>query len=500
MRATRNFLAIDLGASAGRVISGLWDGARFNLQDIHRFANAPVRVLGNLHWDALRLWSEVKEGMGVYHRRYGGILAGIGLDAWGVDFALLDKKDRLLANPFSYRDSRTIGAREAAFQHIRKEELFRETGIQPWRINTLFQLYSMVRNDDPQLQVAGTLLMLPDLFSYWLSGVKSVEFTEGTTSGMLRAASSQWARELLQRLEIPVAILPVVIDSGAILAPLSRHVAQETGLEGSPPVIAVPAHDTASAVAAIPNMDAASAFISSGTWSLMGVEISAPVLTPEALEWGFTNEGGAGQKVLLLRNIAGLWLLQECMRQWKAEGLKYSWEELLSLARQAPAFAALLDPDANDFVTSENMPETIRAYCRHTQQRPPDSVAAIVRCCLESLSLCYRWALEALEKLTQRSLPTIRIVGGGCQNPLLCQLTADACQRQVIAGPSEASVMGNLMFQAIAAGELAHLEDGRRSIASSCEQVVFEPGKEMGWDEAFHKFQNLTDQGLAVSG
>jgi rhamnulokinase len=491
MKTTGNFLAVDLGASVGRVLNGLWDGTRFEVHEVHRFSNTSVQVLRSLHWDALRLWAEVKEGLALYHREYRAAPVGIGLDAWGVDFALLDKSGRLVGNPYSYRDTRTTRMPDAVFAHVPKEELFRQTGIQPWQINTLFQLYSMVRNADPQLKVAETLLMLPDLFSYWLSGEKSVEFTEGTTSGMLRTASSEWASELLTRLEVPVTILPAVVKPGTILAPLAGEVAQETGFETAPPVIAVAAHDTASAVAAIPGLDANSVFISSGTWSLMGVETDAPVPTPEALALGFTNEGGVGHKVLLLRNITGLWLLQQCMRRRQREGVELSWELLMGMAEQAPAFRSVVDPDAKDFVAPDDMVEAIRGYCQRTGQPLPDSLGAVARCCLESLSLRYRWVLEALETLTRRSLSTIRVVGGGCQNRLLCQFTADACRRPVVAGPVEASALGNIMVQAVATGHLAHIEDGRRSIAASCEQAVFEPRAGTGWDEAYQRFWSL---------
>ncbi len=320
MKATSDFLAVDLGASSGRVLSGLWDGTRFELREVHRFANAAVQVPAGLHWDVLRLWAGIKEGLARYTQLYGAAPASIGLDAWGVDFALLDKAGRLLGNPYCYRDARTGGMPETMSHRIPQEELFHQTGNQPWPINTIFQLYSMVRSNDPQLRVAGTLLMFPDLFSYWMSGEKCAELTEATTSGMLRIADREWAHELLAKLDVPVAILPALAPPGTILAPLRREVAEEAGFEQAPLVIAVAAHDTASAVAGIAGMNAETAFISCGTWSLMGIKVDAPVTSSEALRLGFTNEGSACGKALLLRNITGLWLLQECMRQWKDEG------------------------------------------------------------------------------------------------------------------------------------------------------------------------------------
>lgn len=491
MKATSDFLAIDLGASSGRVLTGLWDGAGFELREVHRFANAPVHVLGGLHWDALRLWAEIKEGLARYRQQYGAAPAGIALDAWGVDFALLDKAGRLIGNPFCYRDVRTNGMPEAMFERILKEELFRQTGNQPWRINTIFQLYSMVRSNDPQLQVAETLLMLPDLFSYWMSGEKRVELTEAATSGMLRVAVGEWARALLAKLDIPVAILPSLAGTGTVLAPLRREVAEEVGFDPAPSVIAVAAHDTASAVAGIPGMDSDSVFISCGTWSLMGIKVDAPVTTSEALGLGFTNEGGTCGKVLLLRNITGLWLLQECMRRWKHEGSEYSWEQLMGRVEQVPPFRSIIDPDGAHFVAPGDMVEAIRCYCHRTGQPLPDSPAAVTRCCLESLCLRHRWVLESLETLSKRRLSTIRIVGGGCQNRLLCQWTADACGRVVVAGPAEASALGNILVQAVATGHLAHIEDGWGSIAASCEQRVFEPQSGSSWDEAYQRFRDL---------
>ncbi|HSN74191.1 MAG TPA: rhamnulokinase family protein [Anaerolineae bacterium] len=491
MKHSTNFIAIDLGASNGRVLLGRWDGSRFDLHELHRFANGPVNVLGSLHWDVLQLWSEIKTGLARYAQQWNEPLAGIGLDTWGVDYALLDRAGRLLGNPYHYRDARTDGMVERAFELAGRDAIFNTTGIQFMQLNTLYQVLSMVERRDPQLAAAETLLMLPDLFHYWLTGRRVAEYTIASTSQMLDARSRTWANALLASLGIPAAILPPVTMSGTVLGELRPEVAAETGLRHAPPVIAVGSHDTASAVAAVPGLDGRSAYISSGTWSLVGVETPQPVIDQRALALNFTNEGGASGNIRLLKNVTGLWLLQESRRQWQREGRDYGWGDLLALAGQALPFRSLIDPDARDFAGPGDMPAAIRAYCRRTGQPEPGDVGAVVRCCLESLALKARWVIEALESLLGHSLETIRIVGGGSQNHLLAQWTADACQRPVVAGPVEATALGNLMVQAIAAGHLPNVAAGRQAVAASVELHAFEPGPAGSWQEAWGRFQEL---------
>jgi rhamnulokinase len=495
MSPTSNFLAADLGASSGRVFVGCWNGTSFELRELHRFANGPVNILGSLHWDILRLWTDLKEGFSGYGREYQAPPAGIGIDAWGVDFALLDAAGHLVGNPYHYRDARTVGMTSAAFARVSDAEIFSQTGVRSWQINTLFQLFSMVENRDPQLDTAATLLMIPDLFAYWLSGEKKIEYTIGSTTQMLRIGTCQWASELLDRIGIPTDKLPHVCVPGTVLAPLRRELGEEFGfptvLPAVPPVIAVAAHDTASAVAAIPGMDPESAFISSGTWSLMGVETSDPNTTAEALELGFTNEGGVAGRVLLIRNLTGLWLLQECMRHWRRRGEPYTWDVLLARAEKAEPFRSLIDPDAHEFMAPDDMLSAIQGFCRRTRQPVPETAGEFARCCMESLSLRYRSVLEAIEKLTRRSLKTLRIVGGGCVNRPLCQFTSDATGRLVVTGPVEASALGNIVVQAIATGQLSDIAQGREAIAASVQQSVFEPRPNDAWEEAYHRFQSF---------
>lgn len=493
--ATANYVAVDLGASSGRLVVGRWNGQRFALEELHRFANGYVSANGHLHWDVSRLWSEIKCGLSKYSSLYEDAPAGISVDAWGVDFALLDANGELLGDPFHYRDPRTDGAPERVFARAPERELFAQTGIQTMQINTLFQLFSMAESGDRHLKSAEHLLMIPDLFHYWLCGEKLIEYTEASTTQMLLCRERQWARDLLCKLQIPDRILGRIVFPGTVFGDLRSEVVRECGLNGRVPVIAVGSHDTASAVAAVPRMDANSAFISSGTWSLMGVESEKPITSEQALSLRFTNEGGVTSGTLLLRNISGLWLLQECVRLWRNEGHPYTWDDVTRMASEAAPFQSIVDVDASDFLAPENMPVAISRYCKRTGQAEPGSHGAMARCCLESLSLKYHSVLQALESLTGRELKTIRVVGGGSQSRLLCQLTADVCQRVVVAGPVEASALGNVMMQAVATGHLRSIEEGRQSIAASAELATYEPHTFAGLETAYERFRKLDTSG-----
>jgi rhamnulokinase len=483
-----NYLAIDLGASSGRVMRGLWDGQRFVLNELHRFPNGPVAVRGHLHWDVLRLWQEITSGIARYATQEDAPLAGIGIDTWGVDFALLDRAGQLLGNPYHYRDRRTDGMLRVVDGYVSPERLYAQTGIQRLPINTLYQLVSMRQSGDPQLDAADTLLLMPDLFHYWLTGQKVAEYTNATTTQFFDARERRWAADLLAALELPSRILPPTVAPGTLLGELLPDVRSATGLRHSAPVIATATHDTASAVAAVPGLDERSAYISSGTWSLVGVEIDQPVLSERARALNFTNEGGVAGTIRFLKNVGGLWLLQECQRQWRHAGQPYSWAELVAQAEAAPPLRSLVDPDAPDFLNPGDMPSAIQTYCQRTGQPAPASVGALVRCCLESLALKYRWVVEALAALTGRQLDTIRIVGGGSQNTLLCQLTADACRRQVVAGPVEATALGNIVVQAIATGHLPDLAAGRAAVAASFPQSTYAPQNSGDWAAAALRF------------
>lgn len=490
MRPTTNFVAIDLGASSGRLAVGRWDGKRFDLQELHRFANGYVNVDGHLKWDVSRLWSEIKRGLAKYASRYSEPLAGISVDAWGVDFALLDKSGELLGAPFHYRDSRTDGVPQRVFARVPEPDIYQRTGIRTMQINTLFQLFSMVESGDRNLADARHLLMIPDLFHFWLSGEKSVEYTEASTTQMLSCRERTWARDLLERIGIPAKILGPITRPATVLGTVKAELLEDCGLKGPVPVIAAGSHDTASAVAAVPHLDQHSAYISSGTWSLMGIECDQPVTSDEALSQAFTNEGGVNGNIRFLRNISGLWLLQECVRQWRSEGRQYSWNEVMELAADAAPFRSLIDVDAGEFLAPDDMPAAIRTHCHRTGQPELRDDRAVARCCLESLALKYRTVLGALEMLSGRELKTLRIVGGGGQNKLLSQLTADICQRVVVSGPVEASALGNVMVQAVATGSLASIAEGRESIALSADLVTYEPRPLSGLDDAYDRYDS----------
>jgi len=491
MSHTANFLAVDLGASSGRVLLGRWDGTRFALQELHRFADGPVNVLGHLHWDVLRMWEEIKTGLARYTAQAGGPLAGIGVDTWGVDFALFDKNGRLLGNPYHYRDSRTNGVPDIVHKNVPFSRMFEQTGIQFMQINTVYQLCSMVQSKEPQLAMADMLLMMPDLFHYWLTGRKAGEYTIASTSQMLDARSRQWATDLTDLLGIPTRILPPLVPPGTVLDNLRPEVMADAGFPTPVPVIATGSHDTANAVAAVPDLDLHSVYISSGTWSLMGVELPEPVINEQSLSFNVTNEGGVANTIRLLKNISGLWMLQESRRQWQHEGHEYTWDDLLALAAQAEPFRSLVDPDAPDFLNPGNMVAAIRSICQRSGQPQPESVGQVVRCCLESLALKYRLGIEGLERLTGRRFSKMLIVGGGSQNKLLCQFAADCCERPVVAGPVEATALGNIMMQAVATGHLGDIATGRKAIAASFQRQTFEPHPSAAWSDAYARFGKL---------
>ena len=487
VRGAVTFLAIDIGASSGRVMAGTWDGALFELTELHRFPNGPVQVMGHLHWDVLRLWHEIRSGIAKYAAQH-GTPQSIGIDTWAVDFALLDEKGKLLGNPYHYRDRRADGMLDHVEQRLPSAQIYAQTGIQRLPINTLYQLMSMKQSRDPQLEAARTLLMIPDLLHYWLTGRTVAEYTNATTTQFLDATTGTWATDLLAQLGLPSGILPPIVAPGTTLGRLLPEISEAAGLQGSVPVIATATHDTASAVAAVPGLDEASAYISIGTWSLVGVEIAQPILTERARVLNFTNEGGVGGTIRFLKNVGGLWLLQECQRLWQRDGNEYSWPELLAQAEQAAPLRSVVDPDAPDFLSPDDMIEAIRAYCARSGQPAPATVGEVVRCCLESLALKYRWTIEALEELLGHGLDVVRIVGGGSRNRLLCQLTADACKRRVVAGPVEATALGNIIVQAVAGGYLPDIAAGRRAVAASARQTLYEPAEMGNWDDSYARF------------
>jgi rhamnulokinase len=488
--ADKRLLAFDLGAESGRGVLGLFDGSRLRLEVVHRFANGPVRTLDSLHWDVLRLHTEMLQALRLCAAGHGGADA-LGVDTWGVDFALLGRDGSLLGNPRHYRDPHTDGILDLAFQKVPRPEVFARTGIQFMQFNTLFQLLALQRDRSPLLDVAHTFLMMPDLFHYFFTGIKSNEYTNASTTQLLDPTTRKWAHELIRAFDLPGHLFGNIVPPGTVLGPLRPSVATETGLNPVP-VIAPATHDTGSAIAAVPAQgDAGWAYISSGTWSLMGVELDKPLVNDDALAANYTNEGGVGGTVRFLKNIMGLWLVQEVRRAYEREGVTHDYDDLTRRAEAAEPFQSLVDPDDASFLLPRDMRQALADFCRRTGQPAPGDVGGQVRCCLESLALCYRRVLERLEGLTGRRLGTIHIVGGGSRNALLNQLTADACNRPVIAGPVEATAIGNVLVQALGLGILGSLADAREVVHRSFPVTTFEPKNPEAWEEPYARFAGL---------
>jgi sugar (pentulose or hexulose) kinase len=407
-----------------------------------------------------------------------------------VDFGLLDGSDRLIGNPYHYRDARTNGMIEEAGQIVPLEEIYDQTGIQFMQLNTLFQLFAMRQENDPALQSARTFLTMPDLFNFWLTGSKVNEFTDATTTQCYNPREKRWASEMLAALEIPQHIFGQIVLPGTVLEQLRASVAADASCERIP-VIAVGSHDTASAVAAVPAEGSDFIYISSGTWSLIGIESHEPIINASSLKYNLTNEGGVCDTIRFLKNIMGMWLLQECRRQWGKTGKSYSYDELTNLASEAPVLKSFVYVGDNRFLPPGDMVERIQAFCSETKQPIPQSHAEVVRCILESLALEYRWSAEKFRELSGRSLPTIHIIGGGSRNRLLNQFTADATGCRVIAGPVEATAVGNILLQAIGLRHLSSLDEGRALVRRSFNVTSFEPQTSLAWDEAYNRYLTL---------
>ena len=489
MTEEKRVLAFDFGASSGRAVVGTFDGRTIHMEEVHRFANDPVMVRGTMYWDVLRLFHEIKQGMTKAH--LAGPFASVGIDTWGVDFGLLDERGNLLENPVHYRDARTAGMVEAAFRHISRQELYGITGNQIMPINTLFQLLSLKEQRPEALARAKNLLFMPDLLNYFLSGACKAEYSIASTSQMLDARKKCWSRRVLAALSLPEGILPELIPTGTCIGKIDAALCEELGLAPAS-VIAVAGHDTQSAMAAVPTDEQDFLFLSCGTWSLLGTELPEPVINEASEQANITNEGGYGGKASFLKNIIGLWLIQECRRQWLREGREYSFGELEQLAKAAEPFRSFIHPDASEFVPSGNMPERIRDYCRRTGQPVPDSVGAVVRCIDESLAMRYHQAALELEACLGRTYPRLHMIGGGIQSRLLCQMTADACAKNVLAGPVEATVLGNIALQLLSTGAIGSLREARQIIKASEDIRTYEPQQTERWQQEYHRWEEIT--------
>jgi rhamnulokinase len=504
--AAKNYVALDLGAESGRSVLGTLEDGRLSLGERHRFANPTGRMRGQLCWNVLAQWEEIKTGIrkaaaGDTHpgsaddsRR--PAIHGIGIDTWGVDFGLIGADGDILGYPVHYRDSRTDGMFDRAFAKVSKERIFDATGIQFMQINSLYQLLAMRETKPHLLDAAATLLFMPDLFNYLLTGERKAEFSIATTSQMYDPRKKAWAADVLNALDLPTRILPEIVPCGTVIGHVSRHVAEECNV-GRVPVIATAGHDTAAAVAAVPAEPASKpgewAYISSGTWSLMGVELNEPVINEKSLAYNYTNEGGVGGTFRFLKNIMGLWLVQECRRHFAREGHEHSYGELTSMAARSKGFQAVIDPDHKPFLSPGDMPRKIEQFCKDTKQRCPNTRGDYVRTCLESLALTYRKTLAALEDVLGRRIEVIYIVGGGSQNELLNQMTADACDRSVVAGPIEATAIGNILVQAMATGDVKSLADARRIVRESFPVKRYEPSSSdrAAWDASYDRLRSF---------
>ena len=489
------YLAVDCGAESGRVMAGLWDGAKMRLEEIHRFPTGVSRVGDTMRWDITRIWGEIENGLALAAKRFGEAIVSVGVDTWGVDYVLIDKAGELIEQPWNYRDSRTRGMLEKVKARVSPEEIFAASGVQFMEINTLYQLFASHERDPALLASADKFLMIPDWLHFKMCGAKVGEFTNATTTQFFHPVKKRWSVELLQKLGLPTAMLPEVVQPGTRLGALLPGLRERTGLHAGVEVIAPATHDTGSAVAGVPGAAVEGrgrlAYISSGTWSLLGVELHEPDLSERAFELNLTNEGGVDGTYRLLRNIMGLWLVQECRRSFVKGGSASDYAALVSAAEGAPPFRSLINPDDSRFLNPPDMPAEIADFCRETDQPVPASEGEFVRCALESLALRYATVLHWLKEMTGSLIGAVNIVGGGSRNRLLNQFTANACKRNVLAGPVEATVLGNVLVQARAGGELDSLADIRRVARESSAVEEIQPERDDTWSEARQRYSSM---------
>ncbi len=484
----KKVLAFDFGASGGRAMLGIYDGTSIQLKEIHRFSNDPVILRDTMYWDVLRLFHEIKQGL--LKAKHESDFDSIGIDTWGVDFGLLDKNGNLLENPVHYRDKRTQGMLEKSFEKLPKTEFYRITGNQFMELNTAFQLLFLVRNRPELLERADKMLLMPDLFNYMLTGEKVEEYSIASTTQLMDAKGGVWSERVINTLGIPQRLFVPITASGTKIGVLSDEICVELGIKKCD-VVAIAGHDTQSALVAVPAKEENFIFISCGTWSLIGTELDAPLINEKSDFYNIANEGGYGGKASFLKNITGLWLIQESRRQWIREGKEYGFGRLEELAREAEAFLCFIDPDAPEFLPAGDMPLRIREYCSRTGQKVPETVGGIVRCINESLALKYRYALEQIRECTGLEYKNIHMVGGGIQSKQLCQFTANAGGRTVIAGPVEATVLGNVALQLIASGQIRDLKEARKIIGHSPDITKYEPGNTHAWEDAYKRYKEM---------
>lgn len=490
MTQKKIYLAIDLGGGSGRVLAGEFDGQRIELHELNRFANTPLELPDGRHWNVTGIYLNILAGLRLAAKRYGKRVISTGIDTWGVDYGLLDAEGHLLGLPFQYRDHRTDGMMEKAFSLLPRKELYAATGIQMMFFNTAFQLLSETGQRSPILRHAQDLLFTPDLLGYWLTGQKTQERSIASTSQLYDPQAKDWNYPLIERLGIPANLFKAISDSGNLLGELRSNLQEDTGLTGLK-VVTVGGHDTASAVAAVPSSEDSPAYLSSGTWSLMGVELPDPVISDDSYRDAFTNETGVGNTIRFLKNICGLWLIQESRRYWLDHGQDYSYADMAGLAAEAEPFRSLIDPDEPRFADAGHMPERIQEYCRETRQPVPNTPGEVIRCIYESLALRYAEVWTKLPKYTKAAPECLHVVGGGCQDKLLNQFTANALGARVLAGPVEATGLGNILTQMMADGEISSLAEGRAIVAKSFAIKTYTPTDTESWDAVKERFASL---------
>ncbi|MCJ7692605.1 MAG: rhamnulokinase [Sedimentisphaerales bacterium] len=493
MSNTKQYIAVDLGAESGRVMLGSICDSKLELKEIHRFGNGPVEQDASLRWDFGELFSNIKEGIAKAVKVADRHVCGIGVDSWGVDFGLIDEAGELIENPYHYRDSRTDEMMDKAFGIMGKRELYDNSGIQFMQFNTVYQLLAAKTSRPELLEKASKLIFTADLVSYHLCGRAFAEYSLASTSQLMDMSTKQWSKETFEKLSLPLELMPKVVTPGTVVGRLKDKLAKEFGCE-SIDIIAVGSHDTASAVAAVPASQNNWAYLSSGTWSLMGLEIPNAAINDETYKYQFTNEGGIANTVRLLKNIMGLWIVQECKRQWQSEGNDLSYSQITQMAQAAEPFKAFIDPNDKSFFAPGGMPERINKYLIDNDQPAIDEKGQIVRVVLESLALNYRWVIEKLEEISGSSVDILYIVGGGIQNELLCQFAANATGKKVVTGPIEATASGNIIMQAIANGQIESLQKAREVVANSFELKTYLPQDVQVWDLQHKKTENVFNQ------
>jgi len=484
-----NLLAIDLGAESGRSILGTLKDDKIELKELTRFPTGINQIRGRSHWDVVRLFEEMKKALAYCANKENVKIDVFGIDTWGVDFGLFAKDGTMLSTPYAYRDSHTNGILEKAFKVMPKEKIYELTGIQFMQFNTIFQLYAMKLNKSQLFDITDKLLFIPDIFNYWFTGEKKCDFSFATTSQLYNPKRKAWEPELFREFDLNIRMMPEILEPGEIIAKLDPAICKETGINQMP-VVAVASHDTGSAIAAIPAEGEDFAYISSGTWSLMGIESRVPIINEKTAKYNLTNEGGVEHTFRILKNISGLYLLQQCRKSWSAKK-EYDYSELMQIGMDAKPFQFLMDADAHDFLNPVDMPEAIVNYCKRTGQKAPEAHADFVRLIFESLALKYRYVFHQLKEVSTKPINKIHIIGGGSKNKFLCQLTADACGVPVIAGPAEGTAIGNLMVQALAMKAVKSLADMRKVIRNSFEFETYTPKNTADWDKVWEKYVSL---------